>query len=307
MPMFHTAGCGLVTLGAVQTGGAHVIPPGFDAALMLSLLESERGSVVLGVPTMLIGMLECPGLATHDRSTARLISLGGAPVSSDLASRLENKFGARVVIGYGQTEASPYITHTVPDDKIEDRISTVGRPMPQCEVKIVDPETGRTVPAGELGEICARGYSVMQGYFNNQEATAAALDRDGWLHTGDLGAMDERGYCRVVGRLKDMIIRGGENIYPREIEELLCSHPDVADASVVGIPDPVWGEIPVAFVRPFGATQPSEEALFAFCRKHLAPYKTPRHWRFVDQFPKTPSGKIQKFALRALFQSDQEH
>jgi fatty-acyl-CoA synthase len=305
MPMFHTAGCGLVTLGALQTGGAHVMPPGFDPALMLNLIESERGSMALGVPTMLIGMLECPDLAVRDLSSVRLISMGGAPVSIDLAHRLEDAFDACVVIGYGQTESSPYITHTGPDDPSVDRTASVGRPLPQCEVKIVDAESGLTLPVDGLGEICTRGYAVMKGYFNNAAATAAALDGDGWLRTGDLGVMDARGYCRVVGRLKDMIIRGGENIYPREIEELLCGFPGIADVAVVGAPDPVWGEIPVAFVRTSGAPRPTEESLFTFCRQHLAAYKTPRHWRFVEQFPQTPSGKVQKFALRELFQAEQ--
>jgi fatty-acyl-CoA synthase len=301
MPMFHTAGCGLLTLGALQTGGVHVIPPAFDPVLMLQLIESERGSITLSVPTMLIGMLEQPHLSDFDLSSWRLVTLGGAPIPTELMHKVQTLTPARVAIGFGQTEASPYITHTLPDDDESEWIGTVGKPLPQCEIKIVDPESGQTVPLGQLGEICTRGYAVMKGYFNDAVATRAALDADGWLHTGDLGTIDVKGYCRVQGRLKDMIIRGGENIYPREIEELLFSHPAVADAAVVGVPDPTWGEIPVAFIRLADGPQPSEDELHTFCRQHLAPYKTPRHWRFVTQFPQTPSGKIQKFVLRDHF------
>jgi len=301
MPMFHTAGCGLATLGALQTGGVQVLPPGFDAGLMLRLLEAERGSITLSVPTMLLGMLDHPEFSRRDLSSWRLITLGGAPVPSDLVRRACRQVGAQVAIGFGQTESSPYITHTSPGDPVEEWITTVGRPLPQCEVKIVDPTDSRTLPIGQIGEICTRGYAVMKGYYKNPEATAAALDRDGWLHTGDVGSLDARGYCRIEGRLKDMIIRGGENIYPREIEQLLFEHPAVADAAVVGIPDEVWGEIPVAFVRLSGSVQPTEEELAGFCRRHLASYKTPRHWRFVTQFPLTASGKVQKFVLRDQF------
>jgi fatty-acyl-CoA synthase len=304
MPLFHTAGCGLVTLGALQTGGSHVIAPGFDATLILNLIEQERGTAMLGVPTMLVAMLIALEEMSYDLSSVRLVGTGGAPVSPDLVRRVRAKLGVRVVIGYGQTEASPYVTHTAPDDPQEDGGLTVGRPLPHCEVKIVNPETGNTVPTGQSGEICARGYSVMKGYFNNPGATADAIDRQGWLHTGDLGSMDSQGYCRILGRLKDMIIRGGENIYPREIEELLCRYPGVIDVAVVGVPDEVWGEIPAAVIRCSSEKQPSEDDLFDFCRQHLAPYKTPRLWRFVDQFPQTASGKVQKFVLRDQFRPE---
>jgi fatty-acyl-CoA synthase len=303
MPLFHTAGCGLVTLGALQSGGAHVVPPGFDAATMLQLIESERGTITLNVPTMLIAMLEHPERATRDLSSWRRTGVGGAPVPVDLIRRAEQLLGLQLGIGFGQTESSPYLTHTLPQDPHPLWYETVGRPLPQTEIKIVDTHTGETVPHNALGELCARGYSLMAGYFDNPNATAAALDSDGWLHTGDLGTMDEHGYCRVQGRLKDMIIRGGENIYPREIEAVLFRHPKVADAAVIGVPDPKWGEIVVAFIRPAAAGAPSEEELTAFCRQHLAPFKTPKHWRFVDQFPQTASGKVQKFALRERFLS----
>jgi fatty-acyl-CoA synthase len=301
MPLFHTAGCGLVTLGALQTGGTQVLPPGFDPALMLRLIESERGTITLSVPTMLIAMLEHSDRTARDLSSWRMTALGGAPVPVDLIRRSEHLLNVQVTIGFGQTEASPYITHTLPNDPNDRWHETVGRALPQTEVKIADPITGETVPRNVLGEICTRGYAVMAGYFDNSAATSAALDAEGWLHTGDLGTMDDDGYCRVQGRLKDMIIRGGENIYPREIEDLLFTHPLVGDAAVIGVPDDTWGEIVVAFIRPAAAGQPSEESLIAHCRQHLATFKTPRHWRFIDQFPQTASGKIQKFALRDLF------
>ena len=301
MPMFHTAGCGLATLGALQTGGTHVLPPGFDPGLMLELIEAERGTITLSVPTMLIAMLERAESSGHDLSSWRLATLGGAPVPVELVRRAERMLGLKLGIGFGQTEASPYVTHTYPDDPHPEWVSTVGPPLPQTEVKIVAPGGADPLPIGSLGELCVRGYLLMTGYFDNGEGTAAALDADGWLHTGDLATMDEHGYCRIQGRLKDMIIRGGENIYPREIEELLFAHPAVADAAVVGIPDEKWGEVVAAFIRPRADVRPTEEELFAYCRAHLAPYKTPRHWRFLDAFPQTPSGKVQKFVLRERF------
>jgi len=248
MPMFHTAGCGLCSLGALQTGGAQVLPPGYDPELMLSLFEQERGTITLCVPTMLIRMLDSPSIAQRSLSSWRLVTLGGAPVPPELVRRAQEQ-GVRVAIGFGQTEASPYLTHTLPDDPHPDWISTVGRPMPQTEIKIVSTKTGAIVPVGEIGEICARGYSIMKDYFDNPEATRSAIDPQGWLHTGDLGSLDERGYCRVQGRRKDMIIRGGENIYPREIEDVLYTHPAVMGAAIVGIPDRDWGEVPVGFVQ----------------------------------------------------------
>ena len=302
MPMFHTAGCGLVTLGALQTGGAQVMPRGFDSGLMLQLCEEERGSIMLSVPTMVIRMLDDPSLPRRDTRTWRLALIGGAPVAPELVRRAAQLVpGLKVAIGFGQTEASPYLTHTLPDDPHPDWIATVGRPMPQTEVRIVDPESGNTAPLDAIGEICARGYGVMKDYFDNPDATASAIDAEGWLHTGDLGSMDRHGYCRVKGRLKELIIRGGENIYPREIEDLLFTHPAVANAAVVGVPDREWGEVAVAFVQVKAEAAADETELTAFCRAQLASYKVPRIWRFVDQFPQTGSGKIQKFALRNLF------
>jgi fatty-acyl-CoA synthase len=214
---------------------------------------------------------------------------------------VESAFNVPLSIVFAQTEASPIITETRLDDAPEDRATSLGQPLPQTEVKIVDVSSGQTVPCGVVGELCTRGYHVMRGYFENPEATAAAIDAEGWLHTGDLCSMDERGYCHIEGRLKEMIIRGGENIYPREIEQLLFTHPAVADVAVVGVPDPKWGEQLAAFVRPAAGQSPTPDELFAFCREHLSPHKTPRYWEFVESFPLTPSGKIQKFVLRDRF------
>jgi acyl-CoA synthetase (AMP-forming)/AMP-acid ligase II len=305
MPLFHTAGCGLATLGALCTGGAHVLPGGFDAPLMLDLLQAERGTLLLSVPTMLIRMLDEQAASPRDLSSWRLTALGGAPVPRELVRRAERELEVQVAIGYGQTESSPYITHTRPGDPDPRWAETVGRPLPHTEVKIADPETGATRPRGQPGEVCARGYSVMLGYFDEAEATRAAVDSGGWLHTGDLGSIDDAGYLRIQGRLRDTIIRGGENIYPREIEDVLFAHPDVADAAVVGLPDPEWGEIVGAFVRLRPGAQPSAEDLGRYCRERLASFKVPRIWRFVDSYPQTASGKIQKFALREQYVTGQ--
>jgi acyl-CoA synthetase (AMP-forming)/AMP-acid ligase II len=218
-----------------------------------------------------------------------------------LVGRVEAAFGAPLSIVFAQTEASPVITQTSPQDSAGDRAHTLGRPLPQTEVKIVDPASGQTVAPGVIGELCTRGYHVMTGDFRDLEKTAAAIDADGWLHTGDLASMDERGYCSIGGRLKDMIIRGGENIYPREIEQVLFGHPTVADVAVVGVPDATWGEQVAAFVRPAPGQRPVPDELFAYCREHLAPHKTPRYWTVLEEFPQTPSGKIQKFVLRERF------
>jgi fatty-acyl-CoA synthase len=306
MPLFHTAGCGLVTLGALQTGGTHVLLPGFDAALMLDLIESERGTLTLAVPTMAVALLEHPNLAARNVSAWRLAALGGAPVPVELVRRIEQLTPARVTIGFGLTEHCPYLTHTRPDEPFDKRAMTVGRPLPNTELKIVDPLTDSVVPIGSVGEICARSYAVMQGYFDSPQETAHAVDAQGWLRTGDLGSMDAEGYLSIRGRLKDMIIRGGENIYPREIEDVLMAHPAVADAAVIGVHDDKWGEVVVAYIRAAVGARPDETALSDYCRAHLASYKMPRHWRFVEHFPQTPSGKIQKYVLREQFASEGE-
>ncbi len=298
MPLFHTAGCGLATLGILQTGGVHVLPADAAADTLLELLEAERGTHMLCVPTMLTRVLDHPDLISRHLCSWRLCTLGGAPVAAELVRRARARLGLRVAIGYGQTEASPYVTHSLPDDPNPDWISTVGRPLPQTEIRIADPSGVKILPLGEVGEIQVRGYGVMRGYFNDTDATAAALDQEGWLRTGDLGSMDAQGYLRVQGRLKDMIIRGGENIYPREVEDVLITHPAVANAAVVGVPDPEWGEVVVAFIQLRPDATPDSEDLEAFCRRELASHKVPRVWHFVPRFPETASGKLQKFMLR---------
>ncbi|MGW3036424.1 AMP-binding protein [Streptomyces sp. NPDC001178] len=309
MPLFHTAGCVLATLASIISLGTHVLPPHFEPGLMLELAESERCVMLGGVPTMLIAMLEHPALPRTDLSSLRFMLSGGASVPPELVRRIEEVFGVPMAIIYAQTEASPGITITRLDDTPDDRAHTVGKPLPLSEVKIVD-ASGTVVPPGTTGELRTRGYHVMTGYLDAADATAAAIDSDGWLHTGDLASMDERGYCRIEGRLKDMIIRGGENIYPREIEQILAEHPAVAEAAVVGVPDPVWGERVAAFIRltPDHTTAETvsettgetvmEKELFDHVRAHLAPHKTPRTWVFVEDFPLTGSGKIRKNTLR---------
>jgi acyl-CoA synthetase (AMP-forming)/AMP-acid ligase II len=301
MPLFHTAGCVMSVLGAVVTRGTLVLPPYFDPGLMLDLIVAEQPATMLGAPTMLIGMLDHPGFQADRHAIGTAVVTGGAVVPPALVQRMEAAFGAPVSIVFAQTEASPVITQTSPQDTAEDRAHTLGRPLPQTEVKITDPVSGQTVATGLAGEVCTRGYHVMTGYFDDPGKTADAIDADGWLHTGDLASMDERGYCTIAGRLKDMIIRGGENIYPREIEQVLFAHPAVADVSVVGVPDETWGEQVAAFIRPAPGQQPDPDELFAYCREHLAPHKTPRYWTVVEQFPLTPSGKVQKFMLRDRF------
>ncbi len=303
-PMFHTAGCGTGTLGTLQAGAQLVPVHAFDPSLMLDLIESERATVVVAVPTVLIALLEHLDLRERDLSSVRTVLSGGAIVPADLVRRIEDTLNSRFVILYGTTECSPLVAQVRLDDVFGDKTETLGRPVPQTEVKIIDPATGEVVPRETVGELCVRGYCVMAGYFDMPEQTAAAIDSDSWYHTGDLVSMDGRGYLQIEGRLKDMIIRGGENIYPREIEDLLFEHPKVAEAAVLGVPERKWGEEVVAFVRPTPGASPSAEELFAYCREHLAAYKTPRQWQFVDSFPLTASGKIQKYVLRERFAAE---
>ncbi|MEZ5152469.1 class I adenylate-forming enzyme family protein [Rhodococcus zopfii] len=298
MPLFHTAGCGLVTLGALQTGGCHVIPPSFDADLMLDLFETQHGTVMLSVPTMLIRILERQEDKPRDVSSWRLTTLGGAPVPLDLALRARRVLGVEVGIGYGQTESSPYITHTESGDQQSQTLTTVGRPLPGIEVKIVDLNSRDVIDVGELGEVCTRSSCVMTEYFSDPASTAEAIDADGWLHTGDLGTIDASGFVTIRGRLKDMIIRGGENIFPREIEDILYAHPAVSAVSVVGLPDPEWGEIVAAFIVAAEGMHLTEDDLATHCGAHLASFKIPRVWQFRTELPQTASGKIQKFVLR---------
>jgi fatty-acyl-CoA synthase len=306
MPLFHTAGCGMGVLGAAQSLAVHVPVLAFDPALMLELFETERAAMFAGVPTMIIAMLGHPDFERRDLSSIRVAASGGSPVPAELVRQVEERVGARFSIVFGTTECSPLITVVRLDASAEERAETLGTPLPQTEIQIADVATGAPVPVGEIGELCARGYLVMRGYHDAPEATAAAIDADGWYHTGDLASMDGRGCLRIEGRIKDMIIRGGENIYPREIEDALFAHPAVAEAVVIGIPDQTWGEVVAAFIRPApDQPAPAPEELRAWCRERLAPYKTPVHWVFTDAFPMTPSGKIQKYKLRESFTQHQ--
>jgi fatty-acyl-CoA synthase len=305
MPLFHTGGCVVVVLGALAKRSPLVLVEQFEPGIALELMEAYRVNVMLGVPTMLIALLEHPDFPNRDLSSISGISSGGSTVPAALVTRLEEALNAPFTIVFGQTECSPIASMTRTDDTLEDKANTLGGPLPNVEIKIVDPETGETQPLNVLGEYCTRGYHVMHEYFEMPEATAGAIDAQGWLHTGDLCSMDERGYCKVEGRLKDMIIRGGENIYPREIEELMFKHPTVGEVAVVGLPSERMGEEVGIFLRAAPDQSIDKEALFAYLREHLAPHKTPRHWFEVEGYPLTGSGKIQKFALRKQWQEGQ--
>ena len=301
MPMFHTGGCVVNTLGAAAVQGTQVLQLAWDPALALDLIERERVQATLLVPTMLIGLMDHPDFASRDLSSLSTVLAGGALVPADLVRRIEDTLGVTFSIVFGQTECSPVATQTSWDDTVEDKAQTIGRALPHTEVKIADPETHAVMPLGEVGEICVRGYCVMHEYYGQPDFTTAAIDDEGWLHTGDLGAMDTRGYSTVEGRLKDMIIRGGENIYPKEIEEVLFAHPEVAEIAVVGVPDDKYGEQVVAFVRRTDDSEITSTELTTHCRERLAAFKRPRSWVFVDSFPLTASGKIQKFVLREQY------
>jgi fatty-acyl-CoA synthase len=296
MPLFHTAGCVSCTLGPLSRGMELVLMAAFEPGLALDLLESTRATGMGTVPTMALAMMERPDFTARDLAALDVLISGGATVPADMVRRIEATLGARMIIVYGQTEASPLISATRPDDSPDDKALTIGRPLPHAHCKIVD-DHGATQPLGVPGEICVQGYQVMAGYEGLSEATAAAIDADGFLHTGDLGTMDERGYLTITGRLKDLIIRGGENIYPREIEERLFEHPDVSDVAVIGVPDERWGEVVAAVIRPVEGAMPTAAGLHDWCRAALAPFKTPSRWFVVEQFPMTASGKVQKFVL----------
>lgn len=301
MPMFHTAGCGLETLGAIQTGGRIILARLFDPGRMLDIVQAERAQMLLGVPTMLVGLLEAQAAQPRDVSSVRLAISGGSMVQPELVRKMREAFDCEFQTVYGQTEASPLLTQIRSDDSLEDICETVGQAMPQTELSIRDPHSNGLLAVDEVGEICVRGYGVMLGYNRNPEATAAAIDAEGWLHTGDLGTMDARGYLKITGRVKEMIIRGGENLFPAEIEAVLLEHPDVLEAAVVGAPDEKWGEIVVCFLRLAPGAQLDPAALTAHCRARISPQKTPAHWIAVESWPLTGSGKIQKFLLRDRF------
>jgi fatty-acyl-CoA synthase len=302
MPLFHTGGCVCGVLGCVAKHGTMLLMEMFEPGLALELMEAYGANVMLGVPTMHVALIEHPDFATRDLSSVKAMCSGGSTVPQALVKRLEQTLQATFTIVFGQTECSPVASMTRAQDTLEDKANTLGGPMPGVEVKIIDPETGEIVPIHTLGEYCTRGYHVMHEYFEMPEATANTIDEEGWLHTGDLCSMDERGYCTVEGRLKDMIIRGGENIYPREIEELLFKHPAVGEVAVVGLPSERLGEDVAAFLRAAPGEAIDKDALFAYLREHLSPQKTPRYWFEVEEYPLTGSGKIQKFELRQQWQ-----
>jgi len=298
MPMFHTAGCSIGLLGSVQLRCRLVMARLFEPANMLSLIERERVNLMIAVPTMLIAMLEAHARQPRDTSSLRGVLSGGAMVPPELIARIEKAFGTGFTIIYGQTETSPGLTQTRLDDPEPARTESIGQAYPRTELSIRDTASNKVVAVDSVGEICARAYSVMIGYNDNPEATAGTIDADGWLHTGDLGTMDVSGFVRITGRVKDMIIRAGENIFPAEIENVLITHPGVAEVAVVGVPDPRLGEIAICFLRARAGALLDAADLVRHVRNELAAPKTPAYWVVLDAFPLTGSGKIQKFVLR---------
>ncbi len=301
VPLYHCFGMVMANLGCITHGSTMVYPnDAFDAELTLRAVAEERASILYGVPTMFIAMLDHPSRQQLDLSTLRSGIMAGATCPIEVMRRvIDQMHMAQVQIAYGMTETSPVSLQTGPDDALELRVTTVGRTQPQLETKLVDAD-GCIVPRGEIGELCTRGYSVMLGYWDNPQATADAIDPAGWMHSGDLAVMDEHGHVRIVGRNKDMIIRGGENIYPRELEEFFYTHPAVADAQVVGIPCSRYGEEIVAWIKLHPGHSATVEELQAWCKARIAHFKVPRHFRFVDEFPMTVTGKVQKFRMREI-------
>jgi fatty-acyl-CoA synthase len=301
VPFYHCFGMVMGNLAATSHGACMVIPaPTFDPVATLEAVQAERCTSLYGVPTMFIAELSSAGFADYDLSSLRTGIMAGSPCPVEVMKQvIEQMSMTEVSICYGMTETSPVSTQTRADDSLDRRVSTVGRVGPHLEVKVVDPATGATVPRGEPGEFCTRGYSVMLGYWEQPDKTAEAVDAAHWMHTGDLAVMDEDGYLAITGRIKDMVIRGGENIYPREIEEFLYTHPDILDAQVIGVPDAVYGEELMAWVRlrP-GAPTLTAEALRSFCSGQLAHYKIPRYVHIVDEFPMTVTGKVRKVEMR---------
>ena len=301
LPLYHCAGCVCSVLNCVTHGATVILPAAsFDARAMLEAIEEERATVLSGVPTMFIAQLQHPEFPRFDKSSLRMALIGGAPCPIELLRRLNTDFGcAEVAVAYGQTEASPLLTMHAPGDTQEQRSSTVGRAMPSTEVKIIGAD-GEIVPVGEVGELRARGYQIMAGYDQEPEATARSVDAEGWLHTGDLAVMREDGQFGIRGRSKEMIVRGGENVYPAEIESFLFEHPKIADVAVVGLPDLKLGEVVAAWVRPKQGEALDADEVREYCRGKIAHFKIPQHIRIVDSFPLTVSGKVQKFRIREI-------
>jgi fatty-acyl-CoA synthase len=300
VPFYHCFGMVLGNLACTTHGSCMVIPgEAFDPLAVLETVQAERCTALYGVPTMFIAELDHPEFERFDLSTLRTGIMAGSPCPVEVMRRVQSRMHMHeVTICYGMTETSPVSTQTALDDPLDKQVGSVGRVHPHVEIKIVDPAVGAVVPRGTPGELCTRGYCVMLGYWNNDEATDAAIDAARWMHTGDLATMDEQGYLNIVGRIKDMIIRGGENVYPREIEEYLYGHPDVSDVQVIGVPSARYGEEVMAWVRPREGATVTPEALDAYCRGKIATYKIPRYWKLVEGFPMTVTGKIQKFRMR---------
>ena len=299
MPLFHTAGCATGALGCLQAACKMLLIKRFDADVFAKLIEEQGVTTCFAVPTMLFGLLEALERKPRDMSSLEVISTGGAPVPPELVRRVRNRLDCHLLSAFGQTEHSPMICLNPIEATQEQIVETAGQPLPQTEVSVQSPEDSRVMPIGEVGEICARSYGVMIGYNDNPDATGAAIDEDGWLHTGDLGTMDAQGFIRVTGRVKDMIIRGGENLFPAEIEAVLVEHSQIRQVAVVGLPDEKWGEIIAAFI--LSETTPELHELKAYCQRHLSAQKTPTTWVQVPEFPLTGSGKVQKFAIRDKF------
>ena len=301
VPLFHCFGCVLGVLATLTHGGTLVMLESFDPLLVLAAIQKDRCTAVYGVPTMFIAELAHPMFDLFDLTSLRTGIMAGSPCPIEAMKQVMGRMHAdEITIAYGLTEASPVFTQTSTDDTPERRAETVGQALPEIEVRVIDPETGLDCPPNVPGELCCRGYNVMKGYYGMPEATANAIDTDGWLHSGDIGTVDEDGYYRITGRIKDMIIRGGENIYPREMEEFLYTMPGIEDAQVVGVPDEKYGEVVGAFVRLTAGADISEGDVQEFARARMARYKAPKYVFFVDEFPQTASGKIQKYKLREM-------
>lgn len=301
VPFYHCFGMVMANIGCTTHGATMVIPgPGFEPGVTLQTVQDERCTAVYGVPTMFIAMQSHPDFASYDLSTLRTGIMAGSVCPVEVMKRcIDEMHMSEVSIAYGMTETSPVSCQTRSDDDLERRTSTIGRVHPHVEIKIVDPVSGETVPRDVPGELCTRGYSVMVGYWEDQEKTAEAIDSDGWMHTGDLAVMREDGYCTIVGRIKDMVIRGGENIYPREVEEFLYTHPDVEDVQVIGVPDEKYGEELCAWIRMRSGAEPLDaEAVREFATGKLAHYKVPRYVMVVEEFPMTVTGKVRKVEMR---------
>ncbi len=300
VPFYHCFGMVLGNLACTTHGSAMVIPAeAYDPVLTMETVQEERCTSLYGVPTMFIGELEHPRFKDYDFSSLRTGIMAGSPCPVEVMKKVQTVMHIpEMTIAYGMTETSPVSTQCTTDDPLERRVSTVGRVHPHVEIKIIDPSTGAVVPRDTPGELCSRGYIVMRGYWNNEDATRQAIDPARWMHTGDLATMDADGYVNIVGRIKDMIIRGGENIYPREVEEFLYSHPDIADVQVIGVPSEKYGEEVMAWVKLREGNSATGDDIAAWCKGKIATYKIPRHWKFVDSFPMTVTGKIQKFKMR---------